>query len=388
MQKTRKIQLQLEQYLSKPDKKIIFLWGPRQTGKSTILQALKDKFGGSYFNFDEVTDRRLWTPNLQALKSAITLRSQSPSHYVFIDEVQNHPSSTLALKLLADAGEYTIVATGSSELRAKTQAFDTLAGRYHEFVLFPLTLDEFAYFKTDHQQFITSPNPAETIYLSDFINEILFFGSYPKITLSTNKVTELKLLTRDSVIKDIVNIYELKNTDLVYDLLRLLSTQIGNLINLTELASSLSTSLPTLKNYLSILVKNRIIYLLEPYKSSKRRGYLERRKVYFYDLGIRNALIEDFRPWELRTDLGACFENLVVMGALRQTLYQNTNQKLYFFREIGGSQKEIDLIVEDVDGKRVGYEIKYHNGKVNRLDDLNLTQFVLINHENASTYLT
>ena len=180
-----------------------------------------------------------------------------------------------------------------------------MAGRYQEFVLFPLTLDELAVFKGEKQAFKNRLNFAETNHLSQFLEEMMIYGSYPGVVLADNQLDELKNITQNSVIKDIVNIYDLKNTDLIYNLLRLLAMQIGNLVNVTELASSLGSTKITISNYLSILSRNRIIFFLEPFKTNQRRAYLERKKVFFYDLGIRNALIEDFRPLELRQDLGA-----------------------------------------------------------------------------------
>lgn len=386
--KPRKLLAQIEQVILKPTKKIIFIWGTRQTGKSTILNYLRDKYHGSYFNFDNLDDQRLFVPELSKLESSIAFRAKGkPSQYIFIDEVQMYPESTQALKLLADNTDHIIIATGSSEMRAKTNNFDTLAGRYSEFILFPLTIDEYDMFSGEKTQFTKTVNYAQVELFSRYIEEIMIYGSYPAVTLAKDKIEELKNLTQNSIIKDIVNIYNLKNIDLVHNLLRLLSMQIGNLINITELASSLGTTKVTIDNYLSILSKNRIIYLLEPYKTNKRRSYLERKKVYFVDLGIRNTLVDDYRPIHLRPDFGAVFENLVVVGILRQIEYQKNHNKLYYYRELAGSQKEIDLIIETPNGTKNGYEIKYQNGQINRIKDLDIDEYLLISKTSAIQFL-
>ncbi len=386
--KPRKLIPQLEAEIDRPEKKIIFLWGPRQTGKSTILNYLRQKYGGGYFNFDDLNDQRLFVPELAKLQSAISQKSNNPqSKLIFIDEIQKSPESTQSLKLLADAGDYVIIATGSSELRAKTRQFDTLAGRYKEFVLFPLTIDEIVVFHDVDFDFKASLSFADRNLLSRYLEENMIYGGYPGVILADNKIEEIKNISQNSVVKDIVNIYDLKNTDLVYNLLRLLAMQIGNLINVSEIASSLRTTKPTIDNYLGILARNRIIYLLEPYRTNKRRAYLGRKKVFFYDLGIRNALVDDFRPLALRPDSGAVFENLVVMGALRQANYRRNNDKLHYYREISGSQKEIDLIIEKPDGKKTGYEIKIGGGIPNEFPELKINSYNTISSETASDFL-
>lgn len=387
--KPRKITPILERKLLHPDKKILFLWGPRQIGKSTLLNHFYQKYGGSYFTFDDLTDQKLFIPVLDKLKSVILERSNNKkSRLVFIDEVQNHPDATLAIKLLADQTDYIIFATGSSELRAKTHRFDSLAGRYTEYTLFPLTIDEMKVFHNEKQKFIDKPNFAQVEALRKYIDDMLIFGGYPGVVLADNKPQELKNITQNSIIKDIVNIYDLKNTDLVFNLLRLLAMQIGSLVNVSEVASSLGSSKITIDNYLSILAKNRVIFFLEPYRTNKRRGFLSRKKVYFYDAGVRNSLIEDFRPLDVRPDLGAMFENLIILGALRQNHYTGTFSKLYYYRDITGAQKEIDLIIEDIRGRRRAFEIKYHKGKINKFDGLEIEKYGLISAENAPEFLT
>lgn len=375
--KPRKLILQLEESIEKPIKKTIFLWGARQTGKSTILNHLYQKYGGSYFNFDDLDDQRLFVTELGKLESNIALKTnRAESLYIFIDEIQKYPDSTQSVKLLTDNTKYVVIATGSSEMRAKTNQFDTLAGRYKEFILFPLTIDEVVGF------YGKKVTPA--FYLED----MMIYGSYPGVILANNKIEELKNITQNSIVKDIVNIYDLKNTDLVYNLLRLLAMQIGNLISITELASSLGTTKITVDNYLSILSKNRIIFLLEPFRNNKRRSYLSRKKVFFTDLGVRNTLIDDFRPINVRQDLGAVFENLVVLGTLRQTFFQRNNNKLYYYREINRTQKEIDLIIETPEGEKNGYEIKFNGGKINKFPELQLDGYGTISQENAVDFLT
>jgi len=385
----RKIALLIEKKLVFPDKRIFFLWGPRQIGKSTLLNYFYEKCGGSFFTFDDLSDQKLFVPDLIKLKSVLSERSNNPkSRLVFIDEIQNNPEATQAIKLLTDQTDYLIFATGSSELRAKTQRFDSLAGRYEELVLFPLTIDETAVFNHDSPALLEDkPNFAQNERLKKFIEPLMIYGSYPKVVLSENKPLELKNISQNSIIKDIVNIYNLKNTDLVFNLLRLLAMQIGSLINVSEIASSLGSTKATIDNYLSILAKNRIIFFLEPLRANKRRAYLSRKKVYFYDLGIRNSLIEDFRPKEVRLDLGAMFENLIVAGFTRQNSYQSGFNKLYFYREIAGRQKEIDLIRENLQGEKEGFEIKYQGEGVNYFEGLGIKKYSLISAANAAEFL-
>lgn len=361
--KQRKIADQMGRYLKKPEKRVIFLWGPRQVGKSTILRYLYAKYHGVFLNFDDLEDQRLFVPESSKLNALLQFRTDHPaSRFVFIDEIQKHPESTRALKLLTDTTDRIIIATGSSELRAKTRDFDALTGRFTEFFLYPLTIDEYAHFSFDNERLVDRTDAAVSQHLAAYLEQYMMYGGYPYVTLSKIKIEELRTISRTSIVKDVVDIYNLKNTSLVYDLLRLLALQIGNLVNITEIASTLKTTKPTIMNYLDILVKNHIIRFLEPYRTNPRQAIAERKKVYFVDLGVRNALIDDFRPMSMRQDAGAVFENAVIIGAFRRSMYRRSNEQCFFYREHAGG--EIDLLVRHPRGKLLGYEIKWGSASV------------------------
>lgn len=276
--------------------------------------------------------------------------------------MQKHPESTVALKLLSDTTDHIIIATGSSELRAKSQTFDALTGRFTEFFLYPLTIDEYARFTFEKEHLVERVDPAISQHLAAYLEPYMTYGGYPSIALIENKIDELRRMARTSIIKDIVDIYNLRNTTVVYDLLRMLALQIGNLVNVTELANALKTTKPTIVNYLNILVKNHIILFLEPFRTNRRKAIARRKKVYFVDLGIRNALIDDFRSMNIRQDAGAVFENAVIMGMYRHSVYGKTNESIFFYREYNGG--EIDCLVHHPQGTVAGYEMKWGSGKV------------------------
>lgn len=386
--KNRKIFNSLKFELSKPEKRIIFLWGVRQIGKSTILNSLYKHYGGVYLNFEDENDRIMFIPNSQRLKELISFKTTNPnSHYIFIDEVQKNPESTRAMKLLIDTTDTVIFATGSSELRAKANEFDSLAGRYKEYILFPLTIDEVALFRGDVKAFFDKPNTVQSHFLEQYIDPLLIYGGYPSVVLAKAPIEELRVITESAVIKDIVSIYDLKNTTLVYNLLRLLAFQVGNLVNISELSSSLGISRITVDNYLSILIKNRIIYMLSPYTKGGRSSVLLRKKVYFYDLGIRNSILNDFRPMTLRPDAGNLFENLVVMGFLRRNTYDRNNNSLFYYRDYSRKEKEIDIIMKKPTGEIYGYEIKTGHRRRGFFPQVHLDSTHLVTRDTSPQFL-
>jgi len=344
----RKIEDKISEYLDGKDYKIFFIWGPRRSGKTTVLQNLSKKLGVKIFNFDFQSDSSLFVPTREALDKIASL-----GDVILIDEVQNYPSATVALKLLHDEYGIKIIATGSSELRQTTNDFDSLAGRYTENYCLPLSI----------QEILEYNNPRE-IEKDNILNKESkyqqIYGSYPEIYLSElsedAKQDLLSNIIDSFVLKDVINIYNLKDLKLAKDILTKIALQLGSEVSLREIATSLQANWTTVSNYVEIFVKNYILISLPSFKTNARRAVSENKKYYFYDLGLRNALIKDFRDLDLRQDKGAVFENYIVSEIEKIKKSINYNFTTYFYREYNG--KEVDLIIENYKKEYKAIEIK------------------------------
>jgi len=345
----RNIQTDIDLYLKNDSHKIFFIWGPRRSGKTTILKALAKKLNLPIFNFDLLSDQEKFSPDRQTLQNLV-----SGVKVILIDEVQNHPESVLALKILFDEFNIKIIATGSSELRQKSANFDSLSGRFTDHYCLPLAIQE-----------ISDNNQTKSYQQSNFQeklqNDIQIFGSYPEIYIDQKqsdsaKIDLLQNILDTYILKDVVNIYNLKDTKLAKDILTKIALQIGSEVSLREIAGSLNANVVTVSNYIEIFIKNYILIPLPSFKTNLRRAVSENRKLYFYDLGIRNILIKDFRPQNLRPDSGGVFENFIISEIEKQKRNKNVQCTLYFYREYNG--QEIDLVIEDYQKKYSCFEIK------------------------------
>lgn len=365
----REIEHTIDKYLKSKESKAFFIWGPRRSGKTTIMKKLAKRLGVKLYNFDFVTDREEFVPRREALKQLV-----AKNKIILIDEVQNYPESTVVIKLLHDEFGVKVIATGSSELRQKSKVFDSLAGRYHEIYCLPLTVSELIVANkanSDHSLELTIKRTSD----------IQKYGTYPEI-LTANEEEKAELLNNilnNYVLKDVINIYELKNLKLAKDVLTKIALQIGSEVSTREIAKSLDASPTTIANYIEIFIKNYILIPLPSFKTNVRRAVSENRKLYFLDLGIRNALIQDFRDLELRPDRGGVFENFVISEIEKERRVKKTWVNLYFYREYGG--KEVDLIVEDYKKNYVTAEIKVSGGKIQKIFPLP-SKSVMINTEN------
>jgi predicted AAA+ superfamily ATPase len=344
----RSIEGQIEDYLKGDSNKILFIWGPRRSGKTTLLKKYSKELGEPIFNFDLQSHREDFLPDLLALKKIV-----DEHKVILIDEVQNYPESSLALKILFDEFKVKIIATGSSELRQTSKDFDSLAGRFSQIYCLPLSVSE-----VEISEKVKAYERKDA--LDKYRTQGQIFGMYPEVYLADGgeiKKTELLQNLLDTyVLKDVIDIYNLKNAKLAKDILTKIALQIGSEVSVREIASSLQANVATVSSYIEIFVKNYILIPLSSFKTNKRKSVSELRKLYFYDLGIRNILVRDFRPLELRPDKGGVFENFVIAEVEKKRRIGGANLSTYFYREYGG--KEIDLVLEDYHKNYTCVEIK------------------------------
>lgn len=344
----RQIEKQINHYLQdKNDNKIFFIWGPRRSGKTTLLKKISAELRLPLFNFDLISDWEKFTSDKSALEK---ITRTCP--VILIDEVQNYQEATLALKILFDEFKVKIIATGSSELQQKSKHFDSLAGRFTEHFCLPLSLGEI---KNNNNL----PAYEEKSYWRNWLAQNQIFGSYPEVASlnSENKKIEILQNILDAyVLKDIINIYNLHNVKLAKDILTKIALQIGQEVSLRELAGSTGANITTVSSYVEIFIKNYILLPLPAFKTNIRRAISAHRKYYFLDLGIRNILVKDFRPVELRPDKGSVFENFIAAEIYKKIKNEKLNLSFYFYREYNG--KEVDFVLEDYQKKYFCLESK------------------------------
>ncbi|MCE7898176.1 MAG: hypothetical protein DPW11_00525 [bacterium] len=371
----RVIENDIEAYLKSDDDSILFIWGPRRSGKTTLIENLAKKLRVTKYNFDLVSDRDKFAPRAEVLERIV-----ADNKVVLIDEIQNYPEATVMLKILHDEYKVKVIATGSSELRQKSgREFDSLAGRYREIYCLPLSVVEIL----DNEKPKQSERSTFDLKLSKFAQ---IWGNYPEIYTSRGKsenerTEKLQRILDAYVLKDVIDIYELKNQKLAKDILTKIALQIGSEVSVREIANSLGAYHTTVANYIEIFIKNYILIPLPSFKTNARRAVSENRKLYFYDLGVRNMLVKDFRDLELRPDRGGVFENFILVELEKLRRLYGLNLNYYFYREYGG--REIDLVIEDYKKNYTTVEIKVNSGEINDIFPLKNTGMVI----NENNYL-
>lgn len=338
----RELLATIEKQLKHPE--VILIYGARRTGKSTLLEMLKEKHSEmAIFNCENpVVSETLQSQNIENIRLLF-----GNKHLIALDEAQVVQNIGATLKLLVDHKSYSpkIIATGSSSFDLANQTGEPLTGRNVAFELFPLAMKEII----DTEGWLS--------YLEKLPNNLIF-GTYPGIVSLPDEEKKRRLLhlSSDYLFKDIFKFEQLRNPQLLRQLLKALALQMGSQVSVNELANLLRTSTVTIERYLDLLEKTFVIFRLGSYSSNLRNEIKKSRKYYFTDNGIRNAVINNFSEINGRTDVGALWENYCVNEIRKIIAYRDRFSNLYFWRNYDGA--EVDLIEERA-GKLISFEFKW-----------------------------
>lgn len=336
--------------------KVILVLGARQVGKTTLVQNIQEKLEGKenkilYINCDIDEQKTA----INTTSGAILKQLLFNVNMLFIDEAQRLDNPGLTLKVIHDNfSEVKLLATGSSSFELKNKISDPLTGRYIDFILYPLSFAEVLSVHRESNK-ILQKNQALAL-----LPQILIYGLYPGIYTENsfqNKQLFLEKLQESYLFKDILSFERVRNSQAIKDLTKAIAYQIGSEVNENELAGRLKIDRKTVAGYLDILEKSYVIKKAHPYSKNPRREIGRNYKIYFVDIGLRNALIGDFNPIAIRSDIGFLWENFLFLERIKAYVNNNKSAGFHFWRSYGGA--EVDL-VEDYQGKVTAYEFKYN----------------------------
>jgi predicted AAA+ superfamily ATPase len=341
----RIIETQLQEKLFKG--KVITLIGARQTGKTSLLRKLlsNNPIDSIWLNADEFDIKeRFKNPTSTSLKTLIGNKK-----LVIIDEAQNIDEIGLALKLLIDTfPEIQVIATGSSAFELRNKTNEPLTGRKFEFQLYPFSYAELA-------------NHTSELVEKRMLNHRLVFGSYPEVVNNPgNEIEVLKLLSDSYLYRDLLMLDAIKKPEKLIKLLQALAYQLGNEVSYNEIGNLIGLDSKTVESYIQLLEKSFVVFRLPSFSRNLRNELKASKKIYFYDNGIRNALISSFQILEGRQDIGALWENYLVSERLKRNRYTKFYGNTYFWRT--KDKQEIDYL-EEKDSKLSAFEFKWTNKK-------------------------
>lgn len=327
--------------------KAVILIGPRQVGKTTLLEKLAKTFGKRVLmiNCDE-PDMRFMLQN----KTSSEFKAMMGSYdLVIIDEAQRVKNIGLSLKLIIDQiKNVQLIVSGSSALELANEINEPLTGRKWEFIMYPLSVQEMIAHTSVLEEKRLLPNR-------------LLYGMYPDvINHPGNEKEVLKNLTDSYLYKDLFSFRDVRKPEVIEKILQALSLQIGSEVSYNEIADLVKSDPMTVSRYIDLLEKTMVVYRLPSFSRNLRNELKKSRKIYFYDNGVRNAIIANFQPLELRKDAGALWENFIISERLKYIHYHSIWSNRYFWRT--KQQQEIDYI-EDRNGKLHAFEFKWKSIK-------------------------
>jgi len=324
--------------------KVIILYGARQVGKTTLSKVILQDFSeSSYLNCERLAIKELLeSGNLERIKDYF-----GNSKLVVLDEAQKISNIGLTLKLIHDTyPEIQLIATGSSSFELSDELSEPLTGRNIKFILYPLSLLELEPY--------TDP-----VQMDERLHEYLRYGTYPEIVQrpENQKAVILDEITNDYLFRDVLKFENLKRPEILMKLLKALALQLGNEVSFRELSNLLMVSSETIQRYIELLEKSFILFSLSSFSRNLRNELTRSHKYYFYDLGIRNCLIQNFLPLSSRNDTGSLWENFCIIERIKSNQKNLIRSNLYFWRTY--QQKEIDLIEEE-SGNLEAFEFKWN----------------------------
>ncbi len=358
--------------------KVVIVFGARRVGKTVLVKELLEKINEPVLSLN---GEDINVHDKLAIRSVENYKQLLGSYkFLYIDEAQKIPEIGLKLKLMIDEIEdLKIIISGSSSFDIHKDAGEPLTGRKYSFNLFALSENEFNQVE----------NKIEKI---DKVRERLIFGNYPELLQlpdREDKIDYLNEMVSSYLLKDILVYENIKNSQRIFNLLRLIAFQIGGEVSLQELGKQLGISKNTVEKYLDLLSKVFILHKVEGFSRNLRKEITKNSRWYFLDNGIRNAVIANFNPIESRNDIGALWENYMISERLKYQEYNRLSSNNYFWRTY--EQQKVDW-VEERDGSLFGYEFKWKESKVkiptqwkNAYPD---SSFEVINKDNFEKWLT
>lgn len=337
--------------------KAIVLLGPRQVGKTTLLRECLNKKDFLFLDGDDAEIRSLLrNAGKSKLKAVI-----GKYKWVFIDEAQRIPDVGLIAKIITDQfKDVQLLISGSSALEINQTTQEPLTGRKYEYQLFPISWEEFE----DHVGYVEA---------SVQLEERLIYGMYPDVINNRHDSREaLKQLTSSYLYKDVLSLTGIKKPDLLEKLLKAIALQLGNEVSYNELANLVEIDKATVSRYIDLLEKAFIVFRLNSFSRNQRNEIKNNRKIYFYDNGVRNMIINNLNPLDLRTDKGALWENFLIAERMKLQNYHQIHTANYFWRTV--QKQEIDFI-EEKDGRISAYEFKWNSKGKKKIPALFLREY-------------
>jgi len=325
--------------------KVLVIYGPRQVGKTTLIRQYLKKapWRARVETGEDVRLQELFAiGRIDRLLEFVT-----GFELLVIDEAQKVAGIGAGLKMIVDASPgLRVIATGSSSFELAGQVGEPLTGRKRTLTLYPVAQLELAKLYNRHD-------------LRERLEESILFGGYPEVVSAASRVEKTRILhelTSSYLLKDVLALENIRNSRTIFDLLRLIALQIGAEVSLSELGTQIGVNYKTVDRYLDVLEKSFILYRLQGMGNNPRTDLRKKNKYYFFDTGIRNALLSNLNPLELRSDTGALWENFLCIERMKRQSYREQYANFRFWRNT--AQQEVDL-VEERDGKLAGYEFKW-----------------------------